>query len=497
MAKYKITPSSRSIVRQPIPIGHRSEKGVQAIEFDVTAWVGAYGSGTLTVVMKRWGDEVPYPIALEIDENNKATWTFSDTDTAKPGMAYAQLSYVVGDTIVKKSDVYTLYVMDSLTGEGEPPEAYESWLEQLTRLAAEAMAEVLDIEGIATDKTLTIDGGIADAKATGDALSALDDRVDALEGGGGGLSADVKAALMNLVNHVTWDDDDPTGQTYITALCNALYPPADLVSISAVYTQSGTVYDTDSLDSLKSDIVVTATMSDQTTRTIMDYTLSGTLVAGTSTITVSYSGKTTTFTVTVTEYTDVPSDYTWLYQSSSGAVLSADTTNIYNVLSQGTITEEISNGFLHVNLGSASNNYYQYELLPRTTTNAVLTVKARCNTLSHFANTFTGLRLLLSNGTSGANFALDDAKIRYGEGSTVKNVSFPTGFDYADWHIYKLELTSTGHQIGYIDGVQVFDSASLSTSYSVENRLALIQSQGLYPTDVDIEWVAYLDRSAS
>jgi lysophospholipase L1-like esterase len=176
MAKYKIIPSSRTIVQSPISIGHKAEKGVEAIEFDLTAWVETYGSGTLTVIMRRWGDAIPYPIALEIDENNKATWTLSDTDTAKAGMAYAQLNYIVGDEVVKKSDIYTFRVMDSLTGEGEPPEAYESWLEHLTHLAAEAMAEVLDIEGIVTDKTLTIDGGIADGKATGDALALKADK---------------------------------------------------------------------------------------------------------------------------------------------------------------------------------------------------------------------------------------------------------------------------------------------------------------------------------
>ena len=178
MAKYKIIPSSRTIVRSPISIGHKAEKGVEAIEFDLTAWVETYGSGTLTVIMRRWGDAIPYPIALEIGEDNKATWTLSDIDTAKAGMAYAQLNYIVGDEVVKKSDIYTFRVMDSLTGEGEPPEAYESWLDHLTHLAAEAMAEVLDIEGIVTDKTLTVDGGIADAKATGDALA---EKVDAAD----------------------------------------------------------------------------------------------------------------------------------------------------------------------------------------------------------------------------------------------------------------------------------------------------------------------------
>lgn len=310
MAKYKIIPSSRTIVQSPISIGHKAEKGVQAIEFDLTAWVETYGSGTLTVIMRRWGDEIPYPIALEIGEDNKATWTLSDIDTAKAGMAYAQLNYIVGDEVVKKSDIYTFRVMDSLAGEGEPPEAYESWLEQLTHLAAEAMAEVLDIEGIVTDKTLSVDGGIADAKKTGDEISAikadledLDDRVDALEAGGSGsgLTADIKEALLACFQHVKFQDDN---NDYYQDLYDALYPPADLVSISAVYTQSGTVYDTDSLDGLKSDLVVTAFMSDQTTRTVTDYTLSGSLTEGTSVITVTYGGKTTTFNVTVTVLPD-------------------------------------------------------------------------------------------------------------------------------------------------------------------------------------------------
>jgi hypothetical protein len=75
-----------------------------------------------------------------------------------------------------------------------------------------------------------------------------------------------------------------------------------LTSITAVYTQSGTVYDTDSLDSLKSDLVVTANYEDGTSATVSDYTLSGTLAEGTSTITVSYGGKTATFNVTVSKF---------------------------------------------------------------------------------------------------------------------------------------------------------------------------------------------------
>ena len=105
-----------------------------------------------------------------------------------------------------------------------------------------------------------------------------------------------------------------------------------LGSITATYTQSGTVYDTDTLDSLKADLVVTARYSDSSTETVpaADYTLSGTLTAGTSTITVSYGGKTTTFDVTVTEYVETPL-YNWdltqsLTDTEQSAVISTTAT---------------------------------------------------------------------------------------------------------------------------------------------------------------------------
>lgn len=119
----------------------------------------------------------------------------------------------------------------------------------------------------------------------------------------GGLSDEAKQALLALLGKVAYTDAN--GQTYYDALEMALYPPATLVSISAVYTQSGTVYNTDTLDALKTDLAVTAHYDDSTTATITNYTLSGTLTEGTSTITVTYSGKTTTFNVTVTALTVV------------------------------------------------------------------------------------------------------------------------------------------------------------------------------------------------
>ena len=74
-----------------------------------------------------------------------------------------------------------------------------------------------------------------------------------------------------------------------------------LSSITCVYQQSGTVFTTDSLDVLKADLVVTAHYANSTEQVLdaLNYELSGTLSEGTSTITVTYGGKTATFDVTV------------------------------------------------------------------------------------------------------------------------------------------------------------------------------------------------------
>ena len=136
---------------------------------------------------------------------------------------------------------------------------------------------------------------------------------DVGSGSGSGMTNEAKQALLNCFEKVAWVD--AYGQDYYDALYAALYPPANLVSISCVYTQSGTVYDTDSLDSLKTDLVVTAHYDDSSTGTVTAYTLSGTLTSGTSTITVSYGGKTATFTVTVTHLDN--SVYNWDFTTST------------------------------------------------------------------------------------------------------------------------------------------------------------------------------------
>ena len=85
---------------------------------------------------------------------------------------------------------------------------------------------------------------------------------------------------------------------------NVPAPVVTVTSISASYNQGSTVVYTDTaIEDLKNGLTVTAAYSDDSSSQLSnsDYSLSGTLSVGTSTITVTYRGKTSTFQVTVSE----------------------------------------------------------------------------------------------------------------------------------------------------------------------------------------------------
>ena len=103
--------------------------------------------------------------------------------------------------------------------------------------------------------------------------------------------------VVSLFKKAAYLSDD--AEADITALENLL--SGSIARIEAVYTQSGVIYEGESLDDLKSGLVVTAYYLDGTSDIVTGYTLSGTLVAGTSAVTVSFGGVTTTFNVTVTD----------------------------------------------------------------------------------------------------------------------------------------------------------------------------------------------------
>ena len=145
--------------------------------------------------------------------------------------------------------------------------------------------------------------GIVNDLTTGGANNALSAQqgvvlkglIDDLDGRGG-LSMDAKNLLLNILKQAVFATDDVKAD--IDALEDMIC--AELVSISAVFTPgTAKFYPGESLDVLKPYLVVSTLYDDGTSENVSTYTLSGELTAGTSTITVTFSDKTTTFTVTV------------------------------------------------------------------------------------------------------------------------------------------------------------------------------------------------------
>ena len=114
---------------------------------------------------------------------------------------------------------------------------------------------------------------------------------------GKGLSEPIRLAILNCFQHVAWRDTH--GQDYYDALYELLMNK-EVLSITAVFDPGQTViYTDDTLDDLKQYLTVTANYDDGTSAVVTGYTLSGSLTAGTSTITVTYADKTDSFDVTV------------------------------------------------------------------------------------------------------------------------------------------------------------------------------------------------------
>lgn len=134
-----------------------------------------------------------------------------------------------------------------------------------------------------------------------------------------------------------------------------------LESISAVYS-GGNVEVDSAIDNLKASLVVTAHYTDSSTQTIAneDYTLSGTIAEGENTITVSYDGKTTTFTV-VGEASDLPEGYTSLEYIRSTGTQYIVTNNKLNGNSEVELEYGDFVSSSHLSIGNAFFGVYAYE----------------------------------------------------------------------------------------------------------------------------------------
>lgn len=141
--------------------------------------------------------------------------------------------------------------------------------------------------------------------------------------GDAGISDAVKTSLLNLVRHVAYIDDQ--GQSYYDALYAALYA-SEYPRITAVYAPgSHVVYTDDALDTLKPYLTVTYYETAQSSGTAVaanDYTLTGTLVDGESTVVVGYDDMVTTVQV---EAEDFYNQYSWALSGNAITLVNGGT----------------------------------------------------------------------------------------------------------------------------------------------------------------------------
>lgn len=333
---------------ETIQLGYQYDNEATQVVFPdtiITAITDVFGtSGTFAIWYRRSGDALGYPIGYPLITyaDDQVTWTLTEADMANPGSSQVQLRYIV-DEVCVMSQMFMGNVSDSVDIGTDIPAPMEAWADALISAAVSGITD--DIKDALLDCFAHVawidDQGQTYYDALEDALyppvpvSSVTVTPSTFQissiGGTQQLTATILPSSAQAT--VSWSSSDTSVATVSesglvtsvavgtatitatadgvtgTAACTVALPT--LSSISAVYTQSGTVYNTDSLDSLKDDLVVTATWSDSSTTTVpsTDYTLSGTLTVGTSTITVSYGGKTDTFSVTVSGAPLIPSEY--------------------------------------------------------------------------------------------------------------------------------------------------------------------------------------------
>lgn len=134
----KIAPDGE-LSPQRLRIGRFAENEAVKIQFDFSGWQETYGEASVSLIAKRCGDSYPYPIVITSEENI-ATWIVSNTDTSKCGIGYAELGYSNQSGMLAKSALLMIEVVKTLSDAGDPPDPYDSWIDDMTDLFNEYKA---------------------------------------------------------------------------------------------------------------------------------------------------------------------------------------------------------------------------------------------------------------------------------------------------------------------------------------------------------------------
>lgn len=122
---------------QNIIIGRRGTYDTERIVFDVSYMAQLYGDGTAVLMVKRPADTYAYE-AQTTRDGETVVWVISETDTAYKGHGECELYWYVGGEALAKSVIFSIAVLRDIGDSGdEPPDPYETWVDEIARLSAE------------------------------------------------------------------------------------------------------------------------------------------------------------------------------------------------------------------------------------------------------------------------------------------------------------------------------------------------------------------------
>lgn len=282
--------------------------------------------------------------------------------------------------------------------------------------------------------------------------------------------------VTGFYNNGTISIPNVTGNLVITVTASS-----SVASISAVFTQGqNVVYTNDSLDSLRQYLTVTATYSDSTTDVVTDYILYGTLGEGTRTITVSYGGKTDTFTVACTvngwlyhfdgnvlssgsedfNFTG-PTDYATgvngqayyknIALNEGVAIYAVDLSRIPDMTNGGTIS-------FWYKTGTAKMGWmFSAQKTVSTSTSNYPQIGGLANIKSGWSVSNANVSKKFSGSRIGWEYSVINVRIFNKAGTYATNfkITPPSSFDSTEWHHFAL-TKSTDYDRFFIDGQLIF-----------------------------------------
>lgn len=292
-----------------IPGGKMAEVALSQYDSDVTLEFELYASdgtfvvesGTTAVFRGSKPDKNGISVAAELEstidsETGKniylATVDVIPQMTAVAGRSLYELSLQKGGEELNTANFILDIERAPLDADTLPSESVIRELVDVIDKADEIMAAAEAVT-TAIDDTLTQQGKAADAKKVGDEISDIKTDLSRI-----GLSNNVKTSLLACFRNVAWVDAH--GQDYYDALEAALYADS-YPRITAVFDAGvNIIYTDDALDTLKQYLTVKYFETRDSAGTDIasnDYTLSGMLTEGTSTVTVAYNGVRTSVSI--------------------------------------------------------------------------------------------------------------------------------------------------------------------------------------------------------